>query len=207
MGIHKHHSTPLHLGGYGPIQLLEDIDHAKVHAERFLNGEDNGFHMGLLKFLPEETKNQVKQHQSNLMKTDWNPGFGTSFVLGMKWWTNGVDETLSHSCPDGWTPGRLPQSRETRLKKSESNTGKIWWNNGTEERWSHDQPEGFIRGRLPRKGNKWKPVILTDTFTGETTTFESQKLCRDFLKVTKKVLLNRLKSGKLVNERFTVHRG
>lgn len=206
--FHSHHTTPVHLGGENSPQVIMTAeDHAEHHAIRFLNGEDNGFHMGLLIFLSEEMEMMARQRQSELMRTEWNPGFGTSFVEGRLWWTNGVEEVLEFECPPGWRKGRLPESQETREKKSESQIGKIWWNNGTEEKWSHDQPEGFVKGRLPHRGNKWKPVILTDTITGETTTFESQKLCREFLKVTKKVLEGKLRTGKLIHNRFTVSKG
>lgn len=207
MAIHRHHSTPVHLGGIGPIQLLEDRDHAAVHARRFLDGEDVGFHMSLLKFLDEDLAKQVRDKQSELMKTERNPGHGTSFVKGRTWWNNGRIEVLEFECPIGYEPGRLSFSPVTKQKMSVTQIGLAWWNDGKIEVQSRIQPSGFVKGRLPRKGNTWKKVLLIDTLTGETTLFESQKLCSIFLNVSRKVVMNRLKTGKLIHGQFKVYSG
>lgn len=201
--FHSHHTVPVHKGGKNsPQVLLTVFEHAELHAKRFINGEDDGFHMSLLDFLPEDLDVLVRKRQSDLMKTDRNPGYGTSFVKGRKWFNNGVREVLLFEQPQDFTEGRLPLLEETKQKMSESQTGNRWWNNGTEERQSKQQPEGFSPGRLPGRGNTPKPVELLDTLTGTTLYFESYKQCYTFLEVTKKVFMNRLHKSKLVHSRY-----
>lgn len=52
---------------------------------------------------------------------------GNNNVLGYNWWTNGVDDTLSDSCPGAsWYLGRTFKfSEETRRKIGESGKGRI----------------------------------------------------------------------------------
>lgn len=66
---HKHHIKPLHLGGTDDPSNLEDIDfieHARIHAERFLAGEDKFFdnrHTGW-PYLEEDLRARVLKKQS-----------------------------------------------------------------------------------------------------------------------------------------------
>lgn len=205
---HSHHTVPVHLGGKdSPQVLLLDTEHAELHAHRFIEGKDKGFHMSLLALLPEDLERQVRQKQSELMKTDLNPFYGNSFVEGKKWFSNGEKEILCNECPEGFVPGRMPFSKESQIQKSQSQKGKIWWNNGSEEKWSRTQPEGFIKGRLEGRGNTQKPVKLLDVTTNETLFFESYKKCYSFLQVTKKVFMNRLNKGKMIHDKYIPLRG
>ena len=106
---HSHHTTPVHLGGKdSPQVLLTPTEHAELHAQRFLDGLDNGFHMGLLVYLDDDTELLVRQQQSELMRTEWNPGYGTSFVKDRQCFTAGETEVLEFERPAGFKPGRLP---------------------------------------------------------------------------------------------------
>ena len=199
---HKHHVVPVHLGGKdGPIQVVTQVEHATLHAERFIDGKDAGFHMGLLQFLDPDVEVRVRQRQSDVMREKMT---GFSYIEGMTWWNDGRTETLAFECPKGFSKGRLPMSQESAEKKRQSNLGRSWWNNGTKESYQRDQPRGYVEGRLPRTGNTWKETKLLDTWTGETTTFESCKQCYLFLGVTKKVFDGRRHTGKLVHNRYLI---
>ena len=86
MSTHKHHSTPRHLGGIGPIQLVEDREHAYIHFHRFMSGEDEWFHGSLLKFLSLQDQEKVKTKMSEIRQTE-------------TWWNNGEIEKRSVECP------------------------------------------------------------------------------------------------------------
>jgi hypothetical protein len=70
------------------------------------------------------------------------PGTAT----GKTWFNNGVKETYSFNCPEGFIKGRLP-------KKQISKRGMRWYNNGTINRQFKDEDilEGFVRGKLSKK--------------------------------------------------------
>jgi len=245
MSIHRHHSTPVSQGGMGPIQLVEDRDHAYIHFHRFQNGEDRWFHGGLLRFLDPWDQDTVRQLWKERGRGENNPMFGVpSPVTGFNWWTdgtldkltdtqpgpswrlgrtqmdnsqrtyrsghtiftNGVTEVHGYECPDGFWEGRLPQSEETKKKRSLSQTGKTWWNNGEEEVLGRTQPEGFVRGRLSNPSNRWVKVQVLDTLTGKTTVFDTIKHCHTHFGVTKKVLRRRLETGKPLLNRYHVRR-
>jgi len=152
MTLHKHHVIPVHQGGEnGPTILIDAVEHAEHHAIEFIEGRDNGFHMGLLPLLSPKLEELVKAEQSRRMKTEWNPGWGTSYIEGRAWFNNGVTEVLEFECPKGFSLGRLPT---TRPKQAEALKGKKWWNNGETEAMSKTQPEGYVRGRLPGQKRK-----------------------------------------------------
>ena len=44
--------------------------------------------------------------------------------MSKKWYTNGVIQVLKENCPEGFHPGRLPVTEETRRKQSENNGWK-----------------------------------------------------------------------------------
>jgi len=240
MTLHRHHSTPVSQGGIGPIQLLEDRDHAYVHFRRFVSGEDKWFHGGLLKFLCDEDQEIIRQLWKERGLGKNNPMFGVpSPVSGWKWWTNGDEDIMSETqpgpswkpgrtavnrghdsvkgqfwfnngnvevldfkCPDGFSPGRLPLSKETKEKMSESQKGLKWWNDGNLEVQSINQPNGFIRGRL--LGHNKKQVEVLDVETGEKLHFASQKECYTFFQITKKVFRNRLAKQLLIRDRYQI---
>ena len=71
---HRHHVTPVHKGGSDDpdnIVELDFIEHARVHAERFLNGEDNWFdfrHPGW-PYLPLELKEAVSDRVGEINRS------------------------------------------------------------------------------------------------------------------------------------------
>ncbi len=81
MKKHKHHVKPVHKGGTDTPENLVDLDfieHAKIHAERFLAGEDEFFdnrHTGW-PYLPEDLRSKVlkkqgeKTREMNLRKAE-----------------------------------------------------------------------------------------------------------------------------------------
>jgi hypothetical protein len=177
MGTHKHHSAPRHTGGIGPLQLLEDIEHARVHFDQFMSGEDPWFHGSLLKFLPLTDQQKVKTKMSELRQTEtwWNNGkvekrsvkqpegnFSkgrlpysddsyqkiSDSLTGQTWWTNGETEVRSVKQPEkSFRPGRLPHGEDFSATMSRVHKGKSWWNNGTIEVFRFDKPDGFVKGR------------------------------------------------------------
>jgi hypothetical protein len=154
MGIHKHHSTPRHMGGHGPIQLLEDRDHAYIHFHRFVSGEDPWFHGNLLKFLEPWDQITVRELWSLRASGEGNPMYGVpSPVTGWSWWTDGETDIMSEKQPgQNFKPGR------TNVKGHDALVGQRWFNNGTEEVLGFECPEGFITGRIyrPRPNQKQK---------------------------------------------------
>ena len=84
MTKHKHHIVPRHKGGDDSpdnIVELDFIEHARLHAERFLSGEDNWFdcrHKGW-PYLEEELRQAVSQRISEINSTragELHPNFG-----------------------------------------------------------------------------------------------------------------------------------
>jgi hypothetical protein len=202
---HSHHVIPVHKGGEdGPTVEMNPWDHAELHAERFLDGRDDGFHMGLLEFLSPDLQLLVRKRQSEITTGERNPNFGKSPTKGMNRFTNGVVDTISFECPPGWREGSWTKGV---VCPQRGTPGIRWWNNGEEEVQTYTQPNGFVSGRLPRKGRTWKPLTLFDTTTKETIEFESQKLCCEFLNVSPKVVRRRLENGKLIHNRFLVSEG
>lgn len=84
-----------------------------------------------------------------------------------KWWNNGVKQTHSSICPDGWTRGRLPFNNSGASLGAAKVKKMVWVNDGITETML--LPEDidntkFVKGRLPgkhkgnnvhAKGTKW----------------------------------------------------
>lgn len=69
------------------------------------------------------------------------------------WWTNGIQETFSEKCPDGWSKGRLgfKNNQEYKQKRANIMKGRVFWNNGLISIRSIDCPgPSFVRGRLKK---------------------------------------------------------
>ena len=165
--MHKHHSTPVHEGGYGPIQLLPIPEHALVHAKRFLNGEDPWFHGSLLIFLDPDIQELVKAKMSALQVGEKHRNYGT------KVWTDGEQFVFSKDSPgENFRPG-IPDSCRNNISKSVS--GMVFWNNGVDQLRSKECPgSGWKRGRLPWKDEHKKSFGNTSRGSrwwtnGETT--------------------------------------
>ena len=147
MTIHRHHSTPQHLGGIGPIQLLEDRDHAYVHFHRFMDGEDPWFHPGLLRFLDPWDQITTREEMSRRGSGEGNTMYGVpSPVKGWSWWTDGTENVMSPDSPGPqWTRGRTGITNENKTYK----TGHKVFTNGVTEVHTYKCPDGFWEGRLP----------------------------------------------------------
>lgn len=67
-------------------------------------------------------------------------------ATGKHWFNNGVIETYSEICPDGFLSGRLPK---LNIKKR----GMLWYNNGSINKQFrlNEEEEGFVRGRISKK--------------------------------------------------------
>lgn len=65
----------------------------------------------------------------------------------MFWWTNGIVETRSKECPDGFWRGRLKKSEDFKKKNGDFKRGSKWWTNGKIDKFCKEQPVGFINGR------------------------------------------------------------
>lgn len=69
---------------------------------------------------------------------------------GHKWINNGIIERYimpDDGLPEGWNPGRLPSSEETKRKKGRP--GKVWATNGHEDTMVYPNhiPPGYVLGR------------------------------------------------------------
>lgn len=68
---------------------------------------------------------------------------------GKKWFNDGINESHSHICPEGYKPGRLKNpfpNQGNRIK------GYKWFNNGTTQTMlpaDAEIPVGFVKGRFP----------------------------------------------------------
>lgn len=199
--MHKHHSTPVHLGGIGPLQLLDERDHAYVHFHRFVSGEDRYFHPALLQHLDPWDRIVAKEKMSEVRSGEGNPMFGVEPTnKGVPWWTDGRNNVRSVDQPGpGWSRGMTDAVKNRK-------SGHTIFTNGEVEVHDFECPEGFWKGRLKSSGKKVSVKIL-DTLTGETTQYESLKDCFTSLGVGAKVLQYALKTGKLINKRYLPEKG
>lgn len=117
-------------------------------------------------------------------------------TLGHHWYTDGVNNTLSLECPEGYykgISGRKPLSKETKekisntlkgrpiseeykMKCSLNGVGRKWFNNGINERFLYKCPEGYVEGRIPR-GTCWNKG-KTNCFSKETIEKMRNSSCR-----------------------------
>jgi len=92
----------------------------------------------------------VKRAAKDNMSGVNNPSYGK------KRYNNGTKEMRlsdDQTVPEGFVPGGLPSSEETRRKMSDSRRGKKHYNNGIREIKISDGevvPVGFVLGRLPK---------------------------------------------------------
>jgi hypothetical protein len=151
----------------------------KTKKERAALGMYKGLKTGIK--LSEETKQKIKDgwHEAHdgtvrhgkggrfvkkdgTCKETYNPG-----SKGQHWFTNGITNVIAFECPEGFRPGKLPCSEESRkkmsisaknrirtkeenAKHSEALKGKLWFNDGKISVRAFECPEGFVRGRLKK---------------------------------------------------------
>ena len=151
----------------------------KTKKKRAALGMYKGLKTGIK--LSEETKQKIKDgwHEAHdgtvrhgkggrfvkkdgTCKETYNPG-----SKGMHWYTDGVKQVFAFECPEGFKPGKLPYSEESRkrmsisakkrirtkeenVKHSEALKGKLWFTNGKISVRAFECPEGFVRGRLKK---------------------------------------------------------
>ena len=73
-------------------------------------------------------------------------------LVHCQWFNNGLEETMTHEQPEGWRPGRLPTSDETKLLQRNSKLGRRWWTNGTDSKLQNTSPgPTWVLGRTTSK--------------------------------------------------------
>jgi hypothetical protein len=68
------------------------------------------------KHKPMSIQGRENIRKAHIGKPAWNKGKST----GMHWWNNGIENILSHECPEGFVAGRIgkPMSEEQKLRIS-----------------------------------------------------------------------------------------
>ena len=160
MKTHKHHVVPRHQGGTDDPSnktSINFIDHAELHAVRFLNGEDTRFdfrHEGWA-FLSVELRMAVLSRTSELCQGNGGRFGNVSNDLphpmtGLSWWTDGQTSVAAAVSPgENWVLGRTwnPEWNPEVLRGELSGRfGRRWFTNGTETISSGVCPEGWWPG-------------------------------------------------------------
>ena len=65
-----------------------------------------------------------------------------------RWYNNGVQETFSRVCPNGWVAGRLPVSKQMVEKTRKRSSNSKWYNNGIKCTFAEQCPDGWVPGRI-----------------------------------------------------------
>ena len=142
MKPHTHHITPRHKGGDNSpenLVLLDPLEHAEIHALRFLEGEDNWFDCRqegwplLDHSLRDEVLTKMSSH--NTMKNPEIAAKVSKAKKGMPSPRLGV--TLSDETKEKLRKANLGKthSDESKQKMSESRTGK---KKGPYKKWSDE---------------------------------------------------------------------
>ena len=224
--MEKHHVTPVHKGGKdGPTVELNPWEHAEVHAERFLNGEDDWFHMRFLKYLDYETSKKVRKKMGKLQEDRWKDG---THPFQPVYRENGRKS--------GQIAVETGQVYEFQRNGSESWKSPFYMFDmeTKEEFWFESQLEfeelfGFGPGYHIRENScinkryvfrydwdsdycyvpvvRGKTTYVLDTLTGETLTFKQQYKCSEFLGVSSSLLTKFVDTDRLFQDRYQVFRG
>ena len=77
--------------------------------------------------------------------------------MSKKWYTNGEKQILAEECPEGFHPGRLPVSEETRKKHSENNA----WKSMTEDQKAERAKKisNTIQNRTPEEKGAYSKAV------------------------------------------------
>jgi hypothetical protein len=157
MTTHTHHIVYKSQGGSDdPSNLVEMdfIDHARLHAEDFLNGgPDFDFRHAGWDFLESDLQDKVREEKSR--RQQGNGGrFGNDGTMphtwrgrtGYRWWNNGKEQVRRKKCPgSGWVEGQLPESN---AKKGRPGIPKS-------EKWKQQMKEMRIGQNNPCAGRRW----------------------------------------------------
>ncbi len=103
------------------LLLLRKSDHLKLHKIGVPRDRDV-IERGIVKRIGKK-KTEEQRHNISLAVKD------------LVWWNNGVTETRSKECPEGFVSGRITK-----------NVYK-WWHKGNTVVFSKECPEGFLPGR------------------------------------------------------------
>lgn len=74
-------------------------------------------------------------------------------MYGKHHYTNGIDNVVGETCPNGYRPGSTRKvnelvEMERRMKIIQSNTGRHWFNDGKINKFCNECPAGFVKGML-----------------------------------------------------------
>jgi hypothetical protein len=157
MTTHTHHITFRCQGGTDDPWNLVDIDfidHAKLHAEDFLNGgPDFDFRHAGWNFLEPELQTRVREEKSRRQRGNGGR-FGNDGTMphtwegrtGYKWWNNGKEHVRRKTKPGPeWTEGQLPESN---AKKGRPGVPKT-------EEWKQQMKEMRLGEKNPCAGRRW----------------------------------------------------
>ena len=160
---HTHHKQPRHLGGTNDKWNLEDIDfieHAKIHADRFLAGLDSWFdfrHTGW-KHLDDDLRTQVLEKASQIMRE--TPSFTQEGRIkgGI---TRGRQSAKQKTGVCGRTPEQMTEDGKKGGKKGGTTQGLRNAKNRT----------GFCNPDVQRKNaRKLNSLLVKCTQTGHIST-------------------------------------
>jgi len=93
--------------------------YSKVNAKLIAKARESANYYKSVKMTGIRRTEQSKLNQSKAQ-------LGQTHVKGKKWWNNGIIGTMCEQCPgDGWIPGRLPFTEDTKAKISKASKGRI----------------------------------------------------------------------------------
>jgi hypothetical protein len=155
-GIAPGYTTIINSDGAYELISCESYDpkiHKHLNAERKYTDEVNK-KKGRSTSKTDQTKENISKGRLKFLENG-----GKSASLGKIWFHSvAMNKELyrdpKEGCPEGWQLGRLPETEQTKKRKSEAHIGKKWYHNPLEgkEACIKSCPQGWIAGRL--KSNK-----------------------------------------------------
>lgn len=140
-------------------RLYEKI---RIEYSKKISGEN---HWNYGKVGPNKGKPMSDETKQKLSKSLTGRKLTTTAIerrRNSKWYTNGVDETLTDKAPDGWHKGRVPKDRPTsnitKQKLSVASKERNWYNNGIINVFAKECPIGYTKGMLVSQEHHEKSV-------------------------------------------------